>query len=131
MQELTRSNTATQKGIDNTPPSIYGAALSTLANKLLDPIREKWGAPITVNSGFRSPQLNKAVGGVVTSQHCKGEAADITVGSPANNRRLFDMIVKMRDAGEIQFDQLIDEKSYSWLHVSFRAGGNRNNILHL
>lgn len=132
MAELTRSNTAATKGIDNTPPSIYAAALSALANKLLDPIREAWGAPLTVNSGFRCPQLNKAVGGVPTSQHTKGEAADITAGSPEKNRKLFDKIAKMQQAGKIQFDQLIDESGYTWVHVSYAANRpQRNQILHL
>jgi len=70
--ELTASAKARALGIDNTPPPGVKIKLSTLVNNLLDPIREKWGGPITVNSGYRCPTLNKAVGGVPTSQHVRG-----------------------------------------------------------
>ena len=125
VNELIRSDTARAKGIDNTPPPAIKLKLTSLVNNLLDPIREAWGSPITVNSGYRCPVLNKAVGGVSTSQ--KGEAADITVGSPELNRQLFDLIAK----GDFDFDQLIDESNYSWVHISYSAGKNRHKILHL
>lgn len=127
VSELIRSDTAQQKGIDNTPPPAIKVKLTSLINNLLDPIREAWGGPISVNSGYRCPVLNKAVGGVSTSQHQKGEAADITVGSPELNRQLFDLIA----TGDFDFDQLIDESHYSWIHISFAAGKNRHQILHL
>ena len=127
IHELTQSDTAHQKGIDNTPPPAIKVKLTSLINNLLDPIREAWGSPISVNSGYRCPVLNKAVGGVSTSQHQKGEAADITVGSPELNRQLFDLIAK----GDFDFDQLIDESDYSWVHISYSAGKNRHAILHL
>ena len=127
IHELTQSDTAHQKGIDNTPPPAIKVKLTSLINNLLDPIREAWGSPISVNSGYRCPVLNKAVGGVSTSQHQKGEAADITVGSPELDRQLFDLIAK----GDFDFDQLIDESNYSWVHISYSAGKNRHAILHL
>ncbi len=127
IHELTQSDTALQKGIDNTPQPAIKVKLTSLINNLLDPIREAWGSPISVNSGYRCPVLNKAVGGVSTSQHQKGEAADITVGSPELNRQLFDLIAK----GDFDFDQLIDESNYSWVHISYSAGKNRHAILHL
>lgn len=127
IHELTQSETAQQKGIDNTPPPAIKVKLTSLINNLLDPIREAWGDPITVNSGYRCPVLNKAVGGVPTSQHQKGEAADITVGSPELNRQLFDLIAN----GDFDFDQLIDESNYSWVHISYAVGKNRHAILHL
>ncbi len=127
IHELTQSDTALQKGIDNTPPPAIKVKLTSLINNLLDPIREAWGSPISVNSGYRCPVLNKAVGGVSTSQHQKGEAADITVGSPELNRQLFDLIAN----GDFDFDQLIDESNYSWVHISYSAGKNRHAILHL
>ncbi len=130
LAELTASDTARQKGIDNTPPPDAVVKLTALADKLLDPIREMWGAPITVNSGYRCPQLNVAVGGAVASQHLRGEAADITTGTVSGNKQLFDKIVAAQKRGEIAFDQLIDESNYSWLHVSYSAK-NRNQILHL
>ena len=127
IHELTHSDTAHQKGIDNTPPPTIKVKLTSLINNLLDPIREAWEDPITVNSGYRCPVLNKAVGGVPTSQHQKGEAADLTVGSPELNQQLFDLIAK----GDFDFDQLIDESHYGWVHISYSAGKNRHKILHL
>lgn len=127
IHELTQSDTALQKGIDNTPPPAIKVKLTSLINNLLDPIREAWGSPISVNSGYRCPVLNKAVGGVSTSQHQKGEAADITVGSPELNRQLFNLIAN----GDFDFDQLIDESNYSWVHISYSAGKNRQQALHL
>ncbi|WP_304709087.1 D-Ala-D-Ala carboxypeptidase family metallohydrolase [uncultured Rikenella sp.] len=129
--ELCTSETARARRIDNTPPSGVTLALTALIEKLLDPIREAWGGPISVNSGYRCPKLNAAVGGVSTSQHLRGEAADISVGTPADNCRLFDRIAEMQKAGAIVFDQLIDESNYRWIHISYRAGTNRNQILHL
>ena len=70
-------------GIDNTPPSSAVKALNDLVDNVLDPLREAWGGPIRVNSGYRCPELNRIVGGTPTSQHQRGEAADITVGSPS------------------------------------------------
>lgn len=124
--ELTRSDTARIRGIDNTPTPEASAALDALMWNVLDPIRRMWGKPIIVNSGYRCPELNAAVGGSATSQHMKGEAADITAGDPTKNKELFDMIAQ----SATPFDQLIDEKNYRWIHVSYRPNGRRN-ILHL
>ena len=131
IEELCASDTARRRGIDNTPDAAKRQKLQTLIEQLLDPIRAVWGNPITVNSGYRCPKLNAAVGGVSTSQHLRGEAADISVGSPAENKRLFAKIVELQKDGRIAFDQLIDESSYKWIHISYRAGSNRNQILHL
>lgn len=100
-----------------------------LMEKCLDPIREAWGNPIAVNSGYRSHALNVAVGGSPTSQHLTGEAADITTGSVAGNRQLFDIIQNIG----VSFDQLIDEDNYRWIHISCRYNGkgNRRQVLHL
>jgi hypothetical protein len=129
MTELTSSATAKRKGIDNTPDAKAKAALSALVANVLDPLREKYGKPIVVSSGYRCPKLNKAVGGVARSQHTKGEAADIRCvsDSRAENKRLFDLIV----ASGLPFDQLIDEYGYDWVHVSFKDGANRRQILHV
>ena len=129
MTELTASATARRKGIDNTPDAKAKAALSALVANVLDPLREKYGKPIVVSSGYRCPKLNKAVGGVARSQHTKGEAADIRCvsDSRAENKRLFDLIV----ASGLPFDQLIDEYGYDWVHVSFKDGANRRQILHV
>jgi hypothetical protein len=127
IDELTRSAQARARGIDNTPDAVAAARIEALAERLLDPVRELWGGPLTVNSGFRCPALNAAVGGAPASQHIRGEAADITAGSAEQNRRLFEAIV----SSPLAFDQLIDESNYSWLHLSWRAGANRRQILHL
>ncbi|MDE5945355.1 MAG: peptidase M15 [Rikenella sp.] len=131
IEELCVSETARRRGIDNRPSAAIAGKLQTLVEQLLDPLREAWGGPIAVNSGYRCPELNAAVGGVATSQHLKGEAADITVGSTADNKRLFDKILEMQAAGRIAFDQLIDESNFRWIHISYRAGANRGQVLHL
>lgn len=100
--------------------------IKRLINDLLDPIREKWGKPIKINSCFRSEAVNLAVNGARNSQHKTGEAADITTGNPTDNKRLFDLIV----SSGLTFDQLIDEKNFAWLHISLSIR-NRQQILHL
>lgn len=124
--ELCKSFVALQKKIDNTPNSEIVNNLTQLINNILDPLREKYGKPITVNSGYRCLALNNAMGGSKTSQHMLGLAADITVGSPSKNKILFKLIQEL----ELPFDQLIDEKNYRWIHVSF-SNKPRKQILHL
>jgi hypothetical protein len=119
--------TSTGTGMPNVPGTVETENLTNLVDKLLDPVREKWGKPIRVNSGYRSMTVNMTVGGATTSQHLKGEAADITAGSKEDNKKLFEII----KAGYV-FDQLIDESDYTWLHVSLKRDGvNRKQILHL
>ena len=132
IHELTRSNEAIRRGIDNTPPPDIKIKLVQLMDKCLDPIREAWGEPIIVNSGFRCPALNTAVSGVSTSQHKKGEAADITAGSVEKNKELFKLIADLVGECELSVDQCIDESGYRWIHVSYKnEKKNRNNFLHL
>lgn len=126
IRELTDSATAQKRGIDNNPNATQLSALTALVNNVLDPLREKFGRPIIVNSGFRCPELNRAVGGAVISQHLSGEAADISAGTCQGNKELFDIIRK-----ELPFDQVIDEKNFSWVHVSFKKAGNRKQVLKL
>ena len=129
LSELLHSDTAEARRIQNTPPHDVLRRLNYLMDNCLDPIRRLWGKPIGVNSGYRSPALNAAVGGVATSQHVKGEAADITTGTVEGNKQLFDMI----RASDISFDQLIDERNFRWLHISCKMEGigNRRAVLHL
>ena len=129
MQELTASPTAKRKGIDNTPTPEVTANLTALVANVLDPLREAFGKPIVVISGYRCRKLNRAVGGASRSQHITGEAADIrTLSDRAwENRQLFDLIQKLG----LPFDQLIDEYNYDWVHVSFREGRNRREVLHV
>jgi len=131
LDELTRSTTALANKIDNTPPADAIINLTRLRVNLLDKVRERYGAPIYINSGYRSKTLNKLVKGATNSQHLYGEAADITTRNTVNNKKLFDLIKSMQAKGEIEFDQLIDEQKYTWLHVSLKGKNNRNQILHL
>lgn len=126
IKELCKSSTAVQKKIDNTPNSEIVNNLEQLVEFILDPLREKYGKPIIVNSGYRCPALNIAVKGSKTSSHLKGLAADITAGSPKKNKILFDLIIQM----DLPFDQVIDEKNFRWIHVSFSTKP-RKQILHL
>lgn len=126
--ELCKSDKALELRIANTPTdNATIERMQVLMAECLDKVREMWGKPIGVNSGYRSPELNRAVGGKPNSQHLKGEASDITAGIKDNNRKLFDLIV----ASDIDFDQLIDESGYKWLHISYSKGNNRRQILHL
>ena len=127
IQELCHSRTAIKQGIDNTPPPSAKVNLIALITNCLDPIRANTPPGTATGDNPYAPMLNKAVGGAVNSQHMQGEAADITVGSPDKNRRLFSMI----QAAGIPFDQLIDESNYAWIHVSWKASGNRGQVLHL
>lgn len=130
--ELTGSTVAKRLGLDNTPSEVEKKRLVMLANEVLQPIRDAWKSPIIINSAFRSEEVNKAVGGVKNSQHRKGEAADITVGSKEKNKKLFNFIIKLINNGTIDVGQLIDEFSYSWIHVSLpRSNAMNNQILHL
>nr|DAL85161.1 MAG TPA: peptidase [Caudoviricetes sp.] len=126
IKELSHSDTALAKGIDNFPTAEAISNLTKLVDNVLDPLREKYGKPIRVSSGYRSAILNRSVNGATSSQHRLGEAADITTGSKDENRRLFAII-----ENELLFDQLIDEKDFSWVHVSFREGSNRKQVLKL
>lgn len=126
IQELCKSSTANQKGINNSPNSEIVKNLEQLVDNILDPLREKYGKPIIVNSGYRCLALNKVVGGSKTSQHLLGLAADITGGSKVKNKQLFNLIKNLN----LPYDQLIDEKNFEWVHVSF-SKNPRKQILHL
>lgn len=127
IEELTKSPTAIRLGISNKPSAEIMASLERLVENVLDPLREAWGAPIVVTSGYRSPRLNAAVGGARGSQHTYGQAADIHTLSDRSedNRKLRDLLISLN----LPFDQLIDEFNCNWLHVSYRTGGNRGQIL--
>ena len=120
LSEMTVTNT----GLVNTPSKIEINKLTMLVQNVLDPLRELYGKPITVNSGYRSPLVNKKVGGVPTSEHVKGQAADITGGSKEENIKLFNLI-----KDNFNFRQLIDEYDYKWVHVSFDSTDNKKQIL--
>jgi hypothetical protein len=97
-----------------------------LATKVFEPIREHFGVPIRISSGYRSAELNKCIGGSATSQHSTGEAIDIDQdGTTITNKQVFDYI-----KDNLAFDQLINEFNYAWVHVSYKANGKqRGEIL--
>lgn len=126
LQELTKSNTAIAKKLDNTPDEQTIKNLNTLVDNVLDPLRKLYGKPIIVTSGYRSPEVNRSVNGATSSQHALGEAVDISVGSKEENKKLFSLI-----KDNLPFDQLINEHDYSWVHVSYREGRLRKQILNI
>ena len=125
--EMMRSDTAARKGIDNKIPKEYLDNVLQLIEKVLDPLREKYGKPIIVTSGYRCPALNKAVGGSATSDHMIGCAADIhgTPNTKAENKRLFYLAQSIG----IEWKQLIEEKNFSWIHISYDENDIRKQVL--
>lgn len=128
LEELTKSSTAKRAGIKNIPNEKELKNLNSLIDNILDPLREAYGKPIIVTSGFRCEELNDLVNGVRGSQHRTGQAADIRskVDTRKENKKLFDLVIAL----ELPFDQLIDEYDYNWIHVSF-SDRNRRQILHI
>lgn len=124
--EMIRSAKADEFSIDNFPKDcdIIDNIIYTM--ECLDHIREEYGLPLYISSGYRSKELNRKVGGKETSQHLKGQAADINLGSTELNRAFFNWCQFNAD-----FDQLIDESKYQWVHISFKKTGNRKQVLHL
>lgn len=123
-KEATQSATADKLGIKNIPTETEIKAMRLVAEKCFEPLRAWYGKPIRVNSFFRNSDLNRAVKGSSTSQHVKGEAIDIDAGSKAENKKIFDWI-----KANLEFDQVINEYDYSWVHVSYSAKKNRKQIL--
>lgn len=119
LKELTVSDTATRLGLDNTPNETVTANLKTLAEKILQPVRDHYGKSVKVNSGYRAPEVNAAVGGSKTSDHCKGQAADIEITGVANG----DLAKYI--AENFKFTQVILEfytqgvPDSGWVHVSY------------
>lgn len=132
IDEMCKSNTAKARKIDNTPTEEVKKNLQNLIEYILDPLREKYGKPIIVSSGYRSDKLNRAVGGSKTSQHRFGQAADIhaVVNSRKNNMEIFKLIKDMK----LPYDQLIyeygDNTGPDWVHVSY-GPRNRRQIVYV
>ena len=129
ISELTASATARREGIVNSPTESAYHLLHVLVEQLLDPIREAWGEPIVVSSGYRCPELNALVGGAQHSHHLLGCAADLIAGNRDDHRRLFRMIVQMQQQGKIRFTQLIAEDNFRWLHISYVPSDLRCEVL--
>lgn len=128
IKELTKSDVAKRNKINNTPTIQEEANLVALVENILDPLREAYGKPIIVTSGYRCERLNKLVKGSKTSQHRFGQAADIRTveDTVEENKKLFDLVQKLN----LPYDQLIDEYNYDWVHVSY-SPRNRRQILHI
>lgn len=127
ISELTDSFTAKQLFIDNTPDKETTDKLHLLITECLNPIREACGFPITVTSGFRCAKLNAKVGGKPTSQHLKGEAADLVGKNESQTRVIFSMAKALGN-----FDQLLyehDKKGNKWVHISYKKSGNRKQCI--
>ncbi|MCH5235695.1 MAG: peptidase M15 [Muribaculaceae bacterium] len=128
LEEMTASSTAKGKGIINIPDTQATESLKRLCEEILQPIRNKFGKPVKVTSGYRSDALNTAIGGSKTSQHLKGEAADIICN---DNKALWNLIINMIQNQEIRVGQLIDEKNLRWIHISLPDSSHYNQILYL
>lgn len=131
LEELSNSSTAKRLGIDNIPNNEQVNNLRLLCEKVLQPIREKYGKPIIISSGFRCEKLNKAIGGSPTSEHRYGMAADFHSLSDtlSDNKALWDLIRTMN----LNFGQLIYEygsdSGPDWIHISYNEKNNRKQIL--
>jgi hypothetical protein len=130
LAEVTRSETAKRRGISNMPTPEHIENFKKLAENVFQPIRDHFGVPIRISSGYRSAALNKAIGGASSSQHCKGEAIDIDMdGTTVTNKQIFDFI-----KDNVNFDQMIWEfgtdTNPDWVHVSYNSdGAQRKQIL--
>ena len=130
LKEFTKSETAIRKRIDNTPNSVHATNLKAVCEKILEPVRNHFGKPVRINSGYRGPALNAAVGGSSKSQHCNGEAVDFEIDGLANPE-LAKWVSENCD-----FDQIILEfydpkegPNSGWVHASYSAGKNRKQKL--
>lgn len=127
LKELVYSDAAISRKIDNVPSWAQVLQLHSFVICCLDPVRILWGAPIKVNSGYRSPALNKAIGGVKGSYHqciLGFAAADITTGTQEGNIKLFELIQE----SSIRFVELILEQGGKWIHIAWHADRNDREI---
>ena len=128
LEEMEKSQTATRKGIKNKAGSGEIKNLGDLCYEVLEPVRVKFDKPVTITSGYRSPELSEAIGSKSTSQHCRGEAVDMEVIGVSN------LQVALWIQNNVDFDQLIlefytGEANSGWIHVSYKDGSNRKQVL--
>jgi hypothetical protein len=132
LAEVTKSDTAKRKGISNEPTPEHLENLKTISVEVFDKVREHFGVPIYISSGYRSEALNKAIGGSKNSDHNLGRALDLDQdgrGNGVTNMEVFEFI-----KDNLEFDQLIGEfqradGNFEWVHVGYRKGANRKQIL--
>jgi zinc D-Ala-D-Ala carboxypeptidase len=131
LNEATKSQTALRRGIDNTPSEEVLNSMKIVAEKCFEPIRNHHGKAIGISSFYRSPELNKAIGGSRTSDHCRGRAIDIDADIYNNGITNAEIFHWLRE--NVEFDQLIWEygtdSNPAWVHVSYRPGENRGQVL--
>jgi len=125
LSEVVKSATAIKRGISNQPTKQHLQNLIKLAENVFQPLRDYIDKPIRVSSGYRSKELNKLIGGASRSQHSKGEALDL------DNDRETNILMFNYIKDNLDFDQLINEQDYSWIHVSYREGSNRKQVLNM
>ena len=125
LQEATESQTALRLGIKNIPNEEELEAMKYVAKNLFEPIREWYDKPIMVSSFYRCRELNKSVKGSLTSGHMLGNSIDITAGKKAENKKIFDFI----KLSGLDYDQVINEYDYTWIHISLKKSGNRKQVL--
>ena len=124
--EIEHSNTAKRLGIKNEMSQEHLENMQNLIDNLIQPLRDDIG-PIRISSGYRSPQLNKAIGGSAKSQHSKAQALDLQYWSKGkmNNKIIYDWVIE----SDIEFDQMINEFDFSWIHISLKKNSNRKQVL--
>lgn len=131
LAEVTKSDTATRRGISNEPTPEHLENLKTICTEVFDKVREHFGVPIYISSGYRSAALNKAIKGSSTSDHSLGRALDLDQDFRSNGITNMDVFKFIKD--NLEFDQLIYEfgnsKNPDWVHVGYRKGENRKQIL--
>jgi len=129
LEEMEKSQTATRKGIKNKAGSGEIKNLGDLCYEVLEPVRAKFDKPVTITSGYRSPELSEAIGSKATSQHCSGEAVDFEIAGVSN------LQVALWLTNNVNFDQCImeffdkDDPAGGWIHVSYKDGSNRKQVL--
>ena len=130
LKEVIKSNTATRKGIDNMPTPEHMDNLVVVAKQIFEPIRNHFGVPIGISSGYRSEALNKAVGGSKTSHHCKGMALDIDadIYGKVTNKEIFDFIRENLEFTQLIWEYGTDDEP-NWVHVGYDENNLKKQVL--
>ena len=130
ISELLKSDTALKHSLWNGAPKEAEENLRSLVEQVLDPLRERYGKPIRVTSGYRCPKLNNLVGGAPNSQHMRGEAADIVANNPEDNLLLGRLIEALGKFDQLIYEQCDRKGNPRWIHVSYKPNGwNRKQVL--
>jgi len=126
LSEITRSNTARRLNISNAPNKEHLRNMQILITNLIQPMRDALG-PIRISSGYRSPVLNRTIGGSSKSQHCKGQALDLQFWRDGEmcNKEIYNWVIEQG----IEFDQMINEFDFAWIHISLKDKENRRQTL--